>query len=176
MEEKDLLQLERLGISQEKFNTQLECFRTGFPYLDVINAATEEKGITVMDDADKALALRTLEESGAKVTKFVPASGAASRMFKDLFNGLDTLEKGGDLNADAPAERFCRHIREFAFYEDELFAGKDDKGILSETLKEDGLGYGSSSSTDILKAAALLSRSTSWRVRSMRRMPKARSI
>ena len=78
MEEKDLLQLERLGISQEKLNSQLDAFKTGFPYLDVINAATEEKGITVLDDDAKAAALRTLEESGAKVTKFVPASGAAS--------------------------------------------------------------------------------------------------
>ena len=145
MEEKDLLQLERLGISEDKFNSQLESFRTGFPYLDVINAATEEKGITVLDEKDRAAALKTLEESGAKVTKFVPASGAASRMFKDLFNGLDILEKGGELAADSPAERFCKHITEFAFYDEKKFGGKDDEGILAETLKEEGLGYGSKS-------------------------------
>ncbi|MBQ4021205.1 MAG: DUF4301 family protein, partial [Bacteroidales bacterium] len=145
MEEKDLLQLERLGISQDKLNSQLEAFRTGFPFLDVINAATEEKGITVLDENDRASALKALEESGAKVTKFVPASGAASRMFKDLFNGLDILEKGGTLPAGSPAERFCRHITEFAFYDKEKFDGKDDEGILAETLKEEGLGYGSKS-------------------------------
>ena len=145
MEEKDLLQLERLGITQDKLNAQLEAFKTGFPYLDVINAATEEKGITVLDEAAKAAALQALEESGAKVTKFVPASGAASRMFKDLFNGLDTLEKGGKLPEDSPAERFCSHIKEFAFYDEAKFAGKDDKGILAETLNEDWLVYGSKS-------------------------------
>lgn len=145
MEEKDLLQIKNLGISEDKLNSQLEAFKAGFPYLDVISPATEEKGITVLDEADRALALRTLEESGAKVTKFVPASGAASRMFKDLFKGLEIAEKGEALPAGSPAENFCRHISCFAFYDDAMFAGKTDREILSATLKEDGLGYGSKS-------------------------------
>ena len=80
--------------------------------------------------------------------KFVPASGAASRMFKDIFAGLATLEKGEDLPADAAGAKLAAQIDKFAFYTQELFGAKEDtaayrKSVLAKVLTDEGLGYGS---------------------------------
>jgi hypothetical protein len=79
--------------------------------------------------------------------KFVPASGAASRMFKDMFSGLEKLEAGEDLPADAPGAKLAARIQDFAFYTPELFGHPEDsaayrKDVLRKLLKEDGLAYG----------------------------------
>ena len=134
-------QLQNLGISVEKVVNQLENFKTGFPYLNVVSAATPSKGITVMDDARISEALELYNNSDAKIAKFVPASGAASRMFKDLFNAVDTLEKGGASN-ECAAEKFVSNIKDFAFYSQEEFDGKSDLEILKTVLDADKMGYG----------------------------------
>ena len=88
----DLEQLQARGISVEKAEAQLECFRNGFPELDIIVPASTKKGILAPKRAEQeeyiAAWQRYLEE-GHKILKFVPASGAASRMFKNLFQYLE---------------------------------------------------------------------------------------
>lgn len=87
MTEKDLEQLKRKGISEVKLEEQLTMLKEGFPYLKIDSAVTSGHGLTV---ASPELVKQSEEmwkkylAGGAKVMKMVPASGAASRMFKDL--------------------------------------------------------------------------------------------
>ena len=88
--------LAKKGISEEKLNAQLECFKTGFPWLKLAGAASPGNGITIPSETEKKDYLSAWEaylDGSGKVLKFVPASGAASRMFKNLFEFLDNEEK-----------------------------------------------------------------------------------
>ena len=94
--QEDKLYLSQKGISEEKLNAQLECFKTGFPWLKLASAASAESGITIPTETERCEYLTAWEEylkGEGKVLKFVPASGAASRMFKNLFEYLDNEEK-----------------------------------------------------------------------------------
>ena len=146
----DIRQIEQRGSSVQTVNEQVERFKKGFPWMKIVAPATPERGILVLDEAAIEAACKYYES--AKINgkcKFVPASGAASRMFKDLFSGLDALKEGKDLPDDAPAARFVDRIAEFAFYTPELFGEKTCKcpeyrmEVLSKTLTDEGLGYGS---------------------------------
>lgn len=86
--------LESKGISEEKMNAQLAAFAAGFPYLELEAAAcVDNGGIYSPDEEARRRYLTAWEaytaDADNKVVKFVPASGAASRMFKDLFAFLD---------------------------------------------------------------------------------------
>ncbi len=134
--------------------TQIEHFTNGFPFLTISGPATPEDGIKVLSDKDLRHYLQTYPAKAASidVLKFVPASGAASRMFKDLFA---FLESDGDLNKSPFVQKFMNNIEKFAFYEDlnalleeqnssveQLLDSQDYKGILAALLLEEGLGYG----------------------------------
>ena len=83
--------LENKGISEEQIAEQLACFEKGFPYLKLSAAASVEKGILApnTDEQKKYLdAWEAYTQTDKVVVKFVPASGAASRMFKNLFEFL----------------------------------------------------------------------------------------
>ncbi len=88
----DLEQLQARGISVEKAEAQLECFRNGFPELDIVAPASTKKGILAPKRAEQEEYIAAWQEylrEGHKILKFVPASGAASRMFKNLFQYLE---------------------------------------------------------------------------------------
>ncbi len=92
LNENDLNLLKEKGISEETVNAQIKRFETGFPYLRLQGAATPENGITVLDEATQDEAIERWDEylaDGGEVIKMVPASGAASRMFKALFSFAD---------------------------------------------------------------------------------------
>lgn len=94
--EKDLKQLEQRGISLLKAQEQLQNFVTGFPDLDIVAPASTKKGIINPSKAQQQSyvdAWQAYLQEGHKVVKFVPASGAASRMFKNLFEYLETGEE-----------------------------------------------------------------------------------
>ena len=98
----DIKQIEQRGSSVQTVEEQVERFRKGFPWLKIVAPATPAMGIQVLDDAAAEAACKYYE--GANINgkcKFVPASGAASRMFKDLFSGLDALKAGKELADDA---------------------------------------------------------------------------
>ena len=102
--QKDIDQIRQRGSNLRGVEEQIEHFKKGFPWMKIVGPATPERGIRVLSEAEADDAIRYYE--GAKIAgkcKFVPASGAASRMFKDIFAGLATLEKGEALPADAPA-------------------------------------------------------------------------
>lgn len=88
LSESDLQTLASRGITQEQLEQQLKCFATGFPYLKIYDSARAGAGITVLTDAEQTNASKRWDAylaEGGRVAKFVPASGAASRMFKALF-------------------------------------------------------------------------------------------
>ena len=137
LSEKDLKQLAQKGITEEQIETQLEEFKTGFPFLKLKAAASIEDGIVATSEADKQAyeeAWNKYKKEGHKIVKFVPASGAASRMFKDMFAFLDA-----DYQVPTtPFEKqYFDNIEKFAFY-DAIDAvcrkneGKSIKYLISE--------------------------------------------
>ncbi|MDE5662303.1 MAG: DUF4301 family protein, partial [Muribaculaceae bacterium] len=80
----DLEQLKEKGISLEKVEAQLDRFRTGFPYLRIESPSASGRGLLVVSAEGVKGAIdrwKTFLDDGGDVLKFVPASGAASRMF-----------------------------------------------------------------------------------------------
>ncbi len=116
--------------------------------MKIVGPATPERGIKVLDASQIKDAVAYYKKADIKgKCKFVPASGAASRMFKDMFCDLDKLEAGESLPAGAPGAQLSAHIKCFAFYTKELFGEPEDsaayqKATLRKLLKEDGLDYG----------------------------------
>ena len=154
--QQDLDLLRKKGISQAQIDAQLNYFATGFPFLPIIAAASAEKGITKVSEAQEKTYINAWNNylnNGRKVTKFVPASGAASRMFKDLFAFIDAEY---DIPTADFEKTFFGHIQQFAFYEtlDEVckkIFGKDIpalraenryKDIVRTLLDDEGLNYG----------------------------------
>ena len=134
-EDKDLLA--KKGISEAQIAEQLACFEKGFPYLKLYAAASVDNGILAPDADDQKKYLDAWEaytQTDKTVVKFVPASGAASRMFKNMFEFL-----GADY--DVPTtdfeKKFFDRITDFAFYEDlnaacQKTAGKEIPALVAE--------------------------------------------
>lgn len=154
-EDKELLL--KKGISEAQIAEQLACFEKGFPYLELSAAASVENGGILVADADlqeKYLkAWDAYKDSDKKIVKFVPASGAASRMFKNLFEflGADYSEPTTDFE-----KKFFSRVHDFAFYDelneacvkntgkdiDTLIAEKNYKAVVANLLESAGLNYG----------------------------------
>ena len=113
---KDLEQIERKGISEQQIKKELEEFKTGFPFLKLDAAASIGNGIiaTSAEDVKRYTeAWNAYKAEGKKIVKFVPASGAASRMFKNMFAFLTA-------DYDVPTtdfeKTFFDNVVKFAFY------------------------------------------------------------
>ena len=147
--QKDIQQIQERGASIAQVEEQIQHFKNGFPWMKIAGPATPGRGIRVLDPKQIQEAVAYYKGAAIKgKCKFVPASGAASRMFKDMFSGLSTLEEGKDLPADAPGAKLAARIKDFAFYTPELFGEPKNsaayrKEALRKLLKEDGLAYGS---------------------------------
>ena len=154
--EKDKELLRQKGISEEKLREQLQCFVHGFPYLKLSAAASVEKGINVLSDAECQAAVQAWDDyaaAGHEIVKFVPASGAASRMFKNLFA---FLEADYDCPATDFEQTFFRELPTAAYYDDldaacrsllgagvqELLDARRYKDVVKVLLSGDGLNYG----------------------------------
>lgn len=101
LSKKDLQQLAQKGITETQFETLIENFEKGFPYANLAGAATLGDGIVHFSDADaqEYATLFDQKRDELSMVKFVPASGAASRMFKDLIDveqKYDTATKKSD--------------------------------------------------------------------------------
>lgn len=153
----DLAQLSAKGISLEQVQSQLDSFRKGFPYLKLHSAASVPADILSITPESQELYVQKWDEykaEGHKVTKFVPASGAASRMFKDLFA---FLESGRQEPESETEKTFFSNLSKFAFYDalndactllfgmgaDALVEEHRGHDVVEALLGEDGLGYGS---------------------------------
>ncbi len=153
----DLQQLKEKQISEEQIKSQLASFEAGFPFLAIEAAAALGAGIRQLDSAEQASYLEVWNQytsENHKVTKFVPASGAASRMFKDLFSFMNAEYTVPQTDFE---KKFVEEIANFAFYDalndacivnlqksiDELFADGEYQAVVRMLLEEEGLNYGS---------------------------------
>ena len=131
----DIQQLEQRGISVEKAQAQLDSFRNGFPELDIVAPAAVKKGILAPKKREQDEFIAAWQQYLAedhKILKFVPASGAASRMFKNLF---EYLENG----VETPFIReFLDNIDRFAF--GDQLAGKQGQEAVRYLLRD--MNYG----------------------------------
>jgi len=131
----DLEQLAQRGISVEKANQQLACFKSGFPSLDIVSAASVKNGILALSKSEREQYIAAWQEycqQNHKVLKFVPASGAASRMFKNLFEYLDN-------GIETPfIQEFLSNIDKFAF--GSQLEGKSGQEAVRYLLED--MGYG----------------------------------
>ncbi len=152
----DRKQLSQKGISEQQIENQLRQFREGFPYLHLRAAASIGNGILSPSDSESQAFVEAWEmykAEGHHITKFVPASGAASRMFKNLFEFRDGEQ-------DAPQSDFMRtffeRLHDFAFFPalddacvvvygepaDALVEAGRFRDVVSALLDDEGLGYG----------------------------------
>lgn len=113
----DLTTLEKAGIAPEKAQQQLEQLRSGLPYLEIESAATVPDHILRLNEAEQdgliAEFNNTLIGGKLKISKFVPASGAASRMFKAL---LAWIESDDNAMTDE-VKKVCDNFHHFAFFD-----------------------------------------------------------
>ena len=156
LSQQDLSQIADKGISEEKLNKQLEEFETGFPFLKLEAAAAVGHGIMVPDEEEREAYIKAWDAykaQGKNIVKFVPASGAASRMFKNMFAFLsaDYTEPTTDFE-----KQYFDNIKKFAFREalcekcrlndgkriKELIADGNYKAVVANMLEPKGLNYG----------------------------------
>ena len=131
----DLAQLQARGISEEKALKQLQSFATGFPELDIVSAASVGNGVLNPTEEEIDAYVQAWQDylnEGHTVLKFVPASGAASRMFKDLFEYLETGERTKFI------DKFLTEKEHFAFAPQ--LADLDAQAAVSHLLKD--MNYG----------------------------------
>ena len=154
--QQDLKQLAQKGISEQQIETQLGQFKTGFPFLKLEAAAAIGHGIVAPDNKEGKQYVEAWPQykaAGKRVVKFVPASGAASRMFKDMFAFVDA-------DYDKPTtdfeKKYFDNIEKFAFYGEldavcqknngkgikALMAEGNYKAVAANMLKAEGLNYG----------------------------------
>ena len=154
--QQDLQQLAQKGITPEQIIIQLDEFKTGFPFLRLEAAAAVGKGIVAPAEDERKCFIEAWDNykaEGKKIVKFVPASGAASRMFKDMFAFLNA-------DYDVPTTKFEQqyfdNIEKFAFFEaldaaclknegkgiKQLMADGNYKAVVANMLQPNGLNYG----------------------------------
>ena len=87
----DLEQLDRLGISTERLERQIVQIQKGIPFLAIDRPARIGDGIRLLSEVEEHSFIETFEKESAyfRISKFVPASGAATRMFQSLFQFLE---------------------------------------------------------------------------------------
>ena len=152
----DLKQIASKGITEEQVKHQLQQFESGFPFLKLEAAAAIGKGIEAPTEQERNEYIdkwNRYKAEGKKIVKFVPASGAASRMFKDMFAFVDAAY---DVPTTDFEKKFFNNIKDFAFYEEldqtcktnegkgieSLIAEGNYKAVAANMLQSKGLNYG----------------------------------
>jgi len=154
--DKDKNQIKTRGSELSVVEKQIENFKKGFPYLEIKDAASVGSGIIRLSQKDLleggGLYDKKVSE-GVEPLKFIPASGAASRMFKALFEAKEAFENDGQeeqiLASNKAAREFSDQFYKFAFatqLSDTIVENKlevSSKNKIAFLLNADGLNYGS---------------------------------
>ncbi len=157
--------MQQRGSAESVVLSQIENFKQGFPFIQLVRPATIGDGILKLDTSTAAHFAAKYEQLLPKkrVVKFVPASGAASRMFKALFGFMDSfdgskkaIEEFETAEKLKPLRDFFTRIADFAFYPalqqaaqadgyslEEGIAHKEYGKVLAYLLTDKGLNYGS---------------------------------
>jgi hypothetical protein len=166
LDQSDIKQINAHGLSMGQVEAQLELFRHGISYINLVNAATIGSGIISVSEEDKGkyLSLFDKKKDELDLLKFVPASGAATRMFKFLFQFLEdfnpnkeTIYSYIDRNNLIELSTFLNGMEQLPFYNDTLLYVKSsianfedlsksekDLEIIKSILDEDRLRFGAS--------------------------------
>ena len=154
------------GLTEEQVWAQIKIFKEGIPPAKLIKPSTVEDGITVINNAEENRLIQLYRDAQAagRTMKFVPASGAATRMFHLLLavmhdypdleaERLQKMAEQGDKHIQQFLQ-FFQNLKKFAFYDqlkafledggsdiEELIANKKYKEILSALLNPEGLNY-----------------------------------
>lgn len=165
--EKNIHQIKAHGLSEAKVKAQHQIFKDGIPFANVVEAASVNKGIEVFSEEEQRQFVNLFETEKYKLNlvKFVPASGAATRMFKFLHQFLVFLANKNNFenhNIDAFLQKeenqnlkiFFDSKDDFAFSDlvkgklEEKYPdfqnfenGKQNILFVKEMLQEDGLNF-----------------------------------
>lgn len=154
--EKDIKQISAKGMTREQIEQQLENMRNGFPYIRIQAAASIGNGIISVSEEQMPCYTQAWEKYKAerkRIVKFVPASGAASRMFKDIYSYLGSERNTPETSFE---KKYLDNICNFAFYDalDNICREKEDrsiaelisegntKAVAANMVDDSGLGYG----------------------------------
>lgn len=150
----DKNQIEEHGLTIAAIENQLADFRRGFQPTAITAAAITGNGIVSFIQQQQQSLVNLFDESAPEylIARFIPASGAATRMFRDLFSAVEAIKNGWDI--PAPAENFLKNLKQFAFYDelkaavkkkgqdlDKLLAKADWLPVLDSVLKKEGLNF-----------------------------------
>lgn len=153
----DIQQIVARGSQVDLVAQQIENFKAGFPFLKLIEAASQHHGLITLTSSEVEKYIDEFEQkvaTGTELIKFVPASGAASRMFKSLFSALEDLQNGkehSEVIKDKEVAKFLDQLNQFAFYDDlKQLAARENMDIedvplqklLEWKLLDQGLNYG----------------------------------
>ena len=164
LSDKDLDKLKTMGIDETEVSKQIEKFKSGISYLNIVRAATPGYGIMTLSETKVEKFVAKYEKClpEKKLTKFVPASGAATRMFKHLFEFVNSYSASEEDYLNLLVDRgpdsmfyFFENLDQFAFFSDlrlhffnqnidlpDLMDKKEYLKIILGVLYEDGLNYG----------------------------------
>ena len=136
----DIKQIQSHGLTIDTVKQQLSDFEKGFPHSNIVSACTINNGVFNFDsEINTYTNLYDATCDRYKIVKFVPASGAATRMFKDLFEFLSS----GTMNKTT--QTVLDNIERFAFWDDlrnTLPQNASDTDKIKYLVTESGLNYG----------------------------------
>lgn len=157
----DAEQIKQYGLDRDTVLKQLETFKEGIPKVELVSAANIGEGIQAFSEEEVQLFSNKYNDSKLERIKFIPASGAASRMFKDLHQFLadyrsenTSLDKFLAEQDSDLLKKFFNGMKNFAFYKEVVAEAEKNnpnypqlsedkqKYIFVETLlKKDGLNF-----------------------------------
>lgn len=149
--ESDLQQFADKNISREEIEYQLMKFRNGFLPADIIKPATIGNGIRVFSKEDKDMLKERFDKGteSIELKRFIPASGAASRMFKDLFNAYEELrlmnppDQAKWVKEHTELQQFFDQLESYPFTDELELTGSESHAEVLEVLLTPGkLNYG----------------------------------
>lgn len=164
--DQDRRQIREHGLTEQQIAEQLALFEKGTPYVTLVRPCTVGDGILRFDRHMHDTAISRFEEKirHRRLTKFVPASGAATRMFKSLIRAYAAdaqgdssgpmARDGADIKENPEMTTFINHIERFAFYPDlrqsmatqgkdlaDAVRRKQYQPVLEHLLTETGMNY-----------------------------------
>jgi hypothetical protein len=160
--EKNINQIKAHGLSEATIKEQLQIFKNGIPFANVVAPASASQGIEVFseDEQQQFVNFFEAEKSKLNLLKFVPASGAATRMFKFLHEFLENYNPSENIDEflqkaeNKNLKTFFSSIEDFAFSHlvfqqlEEKFPdyhnfekGKRYSLFVKEMLEETGLNF-----------------------------------
>src|SRR3970040_184382 len=165
-DKENIKQIKSRGLTLQKGISQIETIKKGIPFINLLRPCTRSDGITAIEKSDLHRLVEVYLQAAlsGRVMKFIPASGASSRMFKQLLSFNNRYEKIDLRHISAKADKgdsdyitfsqFIKGIKQLPFYEDlksvmskngldieALISNGQYKEILENILTSKGLNY-----------------------------------